>query len=248
MAIKGKKKTRGRPRVVASAPRPFLVPPKTPLMRRKSTQVVLLLILFGIIAGAAFGYRGVREDRELRAAVEDFSGRVETHLIANQVGQPVGGNVLVLPEMGQAIGQLLGGQGDASQIAKDVKRWERSAAKAADQIRLVETDVPELKEAREGMEQGLLVYAGIAADLGVALRLEGDARDELLQNLGEQLAVGAAIFDRGWSKLLVERHRAGFPDPNLGVEPGFPGGGGLPPGFPGGEGLPPGFPGVPGGG
>jgi hypothetical protein len=234
MAIKGKKKTRGRPRVVASAPRPFLVPPKTPLMRRPSTQVVLLLILFGVLALAAFGYRGVREDREHRAAVEDFSGRVETQLIGNQVGQPVAGNILVLPEMGQAIGQLLGGEGgDPDQIAEDAKRWERSATKAADQIRLVETDVPELKDAREGMEQGLKVYAGLAADLRVALGLEGDARDELLQNLGDQLAVAAQIFDGGWSKLLVERHKAGFPDPTLGVEPGLPGGGGFPPGIPG---------------
>ena len=233
MAIKGKRKTRGRPRVVASAPRPFLVPPKTPLLRRKSTQVVLLLILFGIIALVAFAYRGVREDREHRAAVEEFTGQVETRLIGNQVAQPAAGTVLVLPEMGQALGQLLGGEGDVDQIAKDAKAWERSATKAADQIGLVETDVPELREARAGMELGLKTYAGVAADLQVALELDGGARKGLLQNLGEQLAVAAEIFDRGWSKLLVERHRAGFPDPSLGVEPGFPGGGGFPPQIPG---------------
>jgi hypothetical protein len=230
MAIKGKKKSRGRPRVVATAPRPYLVPPKTPLFRRKGTQFVLLLILFGVIAGVATAYRISRDNREHLEAVEDFGGQVEGPLLEGGVGQPVSGRMLVLPEMGQAIGQLMGGKGDAAKALKPAETWEKSATRAADTIAAVESEVTELEQARDGMEQGLRLYAGIAADLQLVADLEGSAQQRLLRNVSEDLTVAANVFDGGWRLLLVERHRAGLPDPALGIPPGFPGapGGGGP--------------------
>jgi hypothetical protein len=229
MAIKGKKKSRGRPRVVATAPRPYLVPPRTPLFQRKTTQFVLLLLLFGAIAGVATAYRISRDNREHLQAVEDFGGQVERPLLEG-VAQPLSGRMLVLPEMGQAIGQLLGGKGDAAKALKPAETWEESATRAADTIAAVESEVTELEQARDGMEQGLRLYAGMAADLQLVADLEGSAQKRLLRNVSEELAVAANVFDGGWRLLLVERHRAGLPDPALGIPPGFPGapGGGMP--------------------
>jgi hypothetical protein len=225
MAIRGKKKTRGRPRVVATAPRPYLVPAKTPLLRRKSTQFVLLLLLFGVIAGVATAFRISRDNREHLEAVQEFENQVEQPIIAGDVGQPTSGRMLILPQMGQAIGQLLGGQGNPEELLKPAENWERSATEAAEAVGEVETDLQELKEARGGIERGLRLYAAIAADLQLARDVDRGVRDRLVRNIGEELAVAAAVFDAGWSKLLVERHRAGLPDPTLGLPPGFPGGG-----------------------
>jgi hypothetical protein len=225
MAIKGKKRSRGRPRVVATAPRPYLVPAKTPLMRRKSTQFVLLLLLFGAIAGVATAYRISRDNREHLEAVQAFENQVERPIISGDVGQPTSGRMLILPEMGQAIGQLLGDQGKPEELLKPAEQWEQSATEAADALGRVETDLQELKEARGGMERGLRLYAAIAADLRLALEVGDRTRVRLIRNIGEELAVAAEVFDAGWSKLLVERHRAGLPDPSIGLPPGFPGGG-----------------------
>src|SRR5918996_5869536 len=110
MAIKGKKKSRGRPRAVAAAPRPFLVPPKTPLFRRKSVQLLLIILLEGVIAAFAFGYRVSRDNAEMRAAVEGFGTRVDTYLQGQGVAQPIPGSVLVLPQMAQSIAALRSGE------------------------------------------------------------------------------------------------------------------------------------------
>jgi hypothetical protein len=229
MAIKGKKKSRGRPRAVATAPRPYLVPPKTPLFRRKGTQFVLLLLLFGLITGVALAYRTYRDNRVHLEAVEDFGGQVERPLLEG-VARPLSGRMLVLPEMGQAIGQLLGGQGNAAKTLEPAETWEESATQAAAAIAGVESEVAELERARDGMEQGLRLYAAIAADLQLAAELEGPPQKRLLRNAHEELGVAAEVFDGGWRLLLIERHRAGLPDPALGIPPGFPGapGGGAP--------------------
>lgn len=225
MAIKGKKRSRGRPRAVATAPKPYLVPAKTPLMRRKSTQFVLLLLLFGLIAVAATAYRISRDNREHLQAVQEFENQVERPIIDGGVGQPTSGRMLILPEMGQAIGQLLGGQGKPEEVLKPAEKWERSATEAAEAVAKVQTGLQELKEARDGMERGLRLYGAIAADLQLVSGVDGSVRDRLVRNVGEELAVAAEVFDAGWSKLLVERHRAGLPDPIIGLPPGFPGGG-----------------------
>ena len=242
MAIKGKKKSRGRPRVVATAPRPFLVRPKTPLLRRKSTQLVLILLLEGIIAAFAIGYRISRDNTAHTSAVQEFGGGVDTFLQGNGVGQPIPGAVLVLPELAQAVAQLREGQGDAEETLANAKSWEEAASKTAEQIGSLEVELAQLKAARLSMRQGLQMYAAVAANLQVAAELEGKPQKDLLDNLGVELQVAAEVFDTGYQLLQEERRKADLLDPaSLG---GFPaGGGGIPPGLPGG-----GIPGLPGGG
>ena len=235
MAIKGKKKTRGRPRVVATAPRPFLVPPKTPLLRRKGTQFVLILLLEGIIAAVAIGYRISREGAAHTKAVQEFGSGVDTFLQGNGVGQPIPGAVLVLPQMAETVGQLRTGKGDARETLRNAKAWEEAAARTADQIGSLQVELAPLKSARLSMRQGLLMYSAVAANLQVAAELEGRAQKELLDNLGIELQIAGEVFDTGYQLLQEERRKADLLDPaSLG---GFPGGG-----------LPGGVPGLPGGG
>jgi hypothetical protein len=239
MAIKGKKKSRGRPRVVATAPRPFLVRPKTPLLRRKSMQLVLILLLEGIIAAFAIGYRISRDDAAHTSAVQEFGGGVDSFLQGNGVGQPIPGAVLVLPEMAQSVAQLREGQGDTKVILANAKSWEEAANRTAEQIGSLEVELAQLKAARLSMRQGLQMYAAVSANLQVAAELEGRPQKDLLDNLGVELQVAAEVFDTGYQLLQEERRKAELVDPSLG---GFPGGGEGVPGLPGG------VPGLPGGG
>jgi hypothetical protein len=230
MAIKGKKKSRSRPRVVATAPRPFLVPPKTPLFRRKSVQLVLILLLEGIIAGIAIGYRIYRDDAVHTAAVQEFGSGVDTFLQGTGVGQPIPGAVLVLPQMAESIAQLRDGTGDPQEILKNARSWEEAAANTAEQIGSLEVEPAPLKAARLSMRQGLQMYSAVAANLQVAASLEGSVQKDLLDNLVVELQVAGEVFDTGYQLLQEERRKADLLEPpSLG---GFPGG--APPGFPGG--------------
>jgi hypothetical protein len=236
MAIKGKRKSRGRPRVVATAPRPFLVPPKTPLFRRKSIQFVLILLLEGIIAAVAIGYRINRDDAAHTAAVQEFGSGVDTFLQGNGVGQPIPGAVLVLPQVAESIAQLRDGKGDPEEILRNARSWEEAASKTAEQIGSLEVEPAPLKAARLSMRQGLQMYSAVAANLQVAAGLNaGPAQKDLLDNLGVELQVAAEVFDTGYQTLQDERRKADLLEPaSLG---GFPGGG-----------VPGGVPGLPGGG
>ncbi len=235
MAIKGKKKSRGRTRVVATAPRPFLVPPKTPLFRRKSIQLVLILLLEGIIAAVAIGYRIYRDDAVHTAAVQEFGTGVDTFLQGNGVGQPIPGAVLVLPQMAESIAQLRNGKGDPGEVLSNARAWEEAAAKTAEQIGSLEVEPAPLKAARLSMRQGLQMYSAVAANLQVAAGLEDRPQKDLLDNLGIELQVAGEVFDTGYQILQDERRKADLLEPpSLG---GFPGGGG-----------PGGVPGLPGGG
>jgi hypothetical protein len=235
MAIKGKKRARSRPRTVAAAPRPFLVPPKTPLFRRKGFQLVLILLLLGIVSAFAFGYRISRDTAAHTEAVEEFGGQVDTYLQGRGVGQPIPGAVLILPQMGQALAELSQGQANPQKLAKDAASWEKAAAETANLISSLEVEVAPLKDARLTMAQGLRIYASVAANLQVATGLEGRAQRQMLDNLGTELQTAADIFDTGYQLLQEERRKADL------LEAATPGG------LPGVPGLPGGVPGVPGG-
>jgi hypothetical protein len=225
MAIKGKKKSRGRPRVVATAPRPFLVRPKTPLFRRKSTQFVLILMLLAIIAALALGYRVTRDAATHKEAVDEFGTTVDTYLQGQGIAQPIPGAVLVLPQMSQTIAELREGRGDPQAIAKNAKSWEKASNETADLISSLETEPAELKAARLAMSQGLRIYASVAANLQVAAGLEGKEQKTLLDNLGTELQTAAEVFDTGYQLLQEERRKTDL------LEVTSPGG--LPGGIPG---------------
>ncbi len=228
MAIKGKRKGRSRPRTVATAPRQFLVPPKTPLFRRTGTQVLLVVLFWAAVFAVAVGV-GLASEADRRAEhIDQFTNLVNGALSSERVAQSLGASQLVLPEMGQSIAQLRQGSADPAELVSRSRDWQRRALAAAAKITRIETDEAQLVEARSLLEQGLELYAALARQLGVAARLEGSEQQDLLTGIEEQLQSAAVVFDTGYGKLLEERRRAGLPVAT--GPPGIPGGGipGLP--------------------
>lgn len=239
MTIKGKKRSRSRPRAVAAAPRPFLVPPKTPLFRRKGVQLLLIVLLLGAISALAFAYRVSRDAAAHTEAVEEFGNQVDAHLESEAVGQRIPGAVLILPQLGQTVAELRQRRGDPDEIVKNATSWEKAASRAAERISSLEVDPAALKDARLTMAHGLRIYASVAANLRVAAELDGRDQKDLLDNLGTELQTAAEIFDTGYQLLQEERRKADLLEATLpGGVPGLPGGmPGLPgevPGLPGG--------------
>lgn len=235
MAIKGKKKSRSRPRVVAAAPRPFLVPPKTPLFRRKGVQALLIVLLLGAISALAFAYRVSRDAAAHTEAVEEFGNQVDAFLESEAVGQRIPGAMLILPQLGQTLAEFREGRGDPEELVKQAASWEKAATRTAGRISALQVEPPVLRNARLTMAHGLEIYASVAANLRVAAELEGRAQKDLLDNLGTELQTAAKIFDSGYQLMQEERRKAGLLDATA---PG-----GLPGGVPG---LPGGMPGLPG--
>jgi hypothetical protein len=245
MAIKGKRRGRARSgRTVAAPPRPFMVPTKVPVLRRTGAKVVLILIAQAIvfsllIAADAASDAGRRQDR-----IEEFSTLLNAQLFQSGVAQQTPGGALVLPELGQTISQLQSGEADEKTVAQNAEEWARLAARASEGVATLRTDILPLLEARSLIEQGLLLYASLADQAGIAVGLDGEAQQELSQVITEQLQVAARLFDTGYGKFQQERLRAGLPlaapaEPSIpGQIPGAPGLPGEIPGAPGAPGIP----------
>jgi hypothetical protein len=231
MAIKGKRRTRHRSaRTVARAPRPFLVPPKTPLFRRTGTKVALVVlgeavVFLGLVLAGAQA-----ETDERRNQVSEFTSLVQAQLYQSGAAQQSFTGPLLIPEMGQAVSQLTAGEPrNTDRMAEDAQSWADVAGQAGQRIGALEAEGIELKEARNLMAQGLLLYAELANEVRIATELEGSTREELTATIGEQLNLAATIFDTGWGKLQEARRKAG-----LETQAVLPGDlGGLPGGVPG---------------
>ncbi|MGH2722944.1 MAG: hypothetical protein ACRDI0_01545 [Actinomycetota bacterium] len=213
---------------MAHAPRPFLVPPKTPLFRRRGVQMVLIALVWGIFALVGWGLRVSQDADRHRADVESFATRVESALAASGVASSLQGGPLILPEMANVAAALREGERPGG-LAEQVEAWSTGTEDAASAIGAVETDRAELQRARQQMVHGLRLYAVLAREVGVARLLDGPSQRQLLSAMDEQFFLAAELFDGGWGALQAERRKAGTLPP---VDPG----GGLPPGFE----LPPG--------
>jgi hypothetical protein len=234
VAIKGKRRSRARSgRPVAMAPRPYLVPPKTPLMRRTGTKVFLVVLLEALLFSLlVLGDAQSDADRR-REEIVEFTSLVEAQLYQGGAAQQSFAGPLVLPQLGQAVAQIEGGEVELEEIQQNTESWSDVATRAGQQIGDIEVELAGLKQARNLMEQGLLLYAQLARELGVAVEIDGAARRDLLGTITEQMGIAGVIFDTGFGLLQEERRKAGLPTASS-----FPGGtpgdfGGLPP-------LPPG--------
>jgi hypothetical protein len=231
MAIKGKRRTRHRSsRPVARAPRPFLVPPKTPLFQRTGTKVVLVVLAEAVVFGVLVLAGAQTESDEHRDQVSEFTSLVQAQLYQSGAAQQNFMGPLIIPELGQAVSQLTAGEArNTDQIAEDAQSWAEVAGRAGQRIGALEAEGIELKEARNLMEQGLLLYAELADEVRIATQLEGDTLEQLMATIGEQLNLAATIFDTGWGKLQEARRQAGLETQSV-----LPGDlGGLPGGVPG---------------
>jgi hypothetical protein len=231
MAIKGKRRTRHRSaRTVARAPRPFLVPPKTPLFRRTGTKVVLVVLAEAVVFLGIVLAGAQTESDERRGQISEFTSLVQAQLYQSGAAEQSFAGPLVIPELGQAVSQLTAGEApNTDRMAEDAQSWAEVAGQAGQRIGDLEAEGVELKEARNLMEQGLLLYAELANEVRIATELEGPTREQLTATIGEQLNLAATIFDTGWGKLQEARRKAG-----LETQAVLPGDlGGLPGGVPG---------------
>ena len=218
---------------MAHAPRPFLVPPKTPLFRRRSVQVMLLVGLWGLFALVGWGLRTSQDTARYGADVEAFGNQVSSALSSSGVASVVQGGPLILPEMGNVIVAIRQGQRPGG-LNEQVDIWATSTEEAATGIASIETDHPPLREAQEDMVRGLRLYGTVARHVGVARLVTGPTQQQLLNAIDEQLLIAAEVFDSGWRTLQAEALGVGLAPPAQ-QQPG-----GVPPGLPPGFEFPPG--------
>jgi hypothetical protein len=234
VAIKGKRRARTRSgRTVATAPRPFLVPPKTPLMRRTGTKVVLVLLGWAVVFGVLVLADAQSDADRRREEISEFTSLVETQLYQSGAAQQSFAGPLVLPQLGQAVSQLQAGEAKEAELTENTASWADVAERAGNQIGGLDVDLAGLKEARNLMQQGLDLYAALARQVGLAVELEGRSQQTLLETISQQMTTAATIFDSGYGALQEERRLADLPT-STSPPGGLPGDfGGLPP-IPGG--------------
>jgi hypothetical protein len=231
MAIKGKRRTRHRTsRAPARGPRPFLVPPKTPLFQRTGTKVALVILAWAVVFTFLVLAGAQTEREERRDQVSEFTTLVQAQLYQSGAAQQSFAGPLILPEMGEAVSQLSAGQAqNPEEIVENAQSWAEVAEQAGQRVGRIEAEGLELKEARNLMQQGLILYSGLADEVRTAAQLEGAIQRQLLVSIGEQLNSAATVFDMGWGKLQEERRKAGLETQSV-----LPGDlGGLPGGVPG---------------
>jgi hypothetical protein len=237
LAIKGKRRNRGGRTSIGAAPRPQFVVPKKPVFQRTGVRVFLILfVLAGLITGIVVGINVRNTNRKREEAqqdVKEFQIRVEAALTAKAIGQTQSTSVLILPELGQTISELQAGQikkGQLKATKAKLEIWNTDAKEAAEKIAVLDVGVSEyqgdLNESKTLIRQSLLMYAGLAQSVSLALDLEGAPRETLLQNILEQYPTAATVFDTGWRALQTVRSDLGIAEPIVPAglqQPGFPG-------------------------
>jgi hypothetical protein len=237
MAIKGKRRSRGGRTSIGAAPRPQFVVPRKPVFQRTGVRVFLILLLLaGIVTGVVVGINVRNSNRkrdQARGDVREFQVRVEAALSAEAIGQTQGTGPLILPELGQTISELQGGQipkGQVKQTKEQLETWNTNAKEAAEKIALLDVGtseyVEELNDSKNLIRQSLIMYAGLARELAIALDLEGKSREDLVQNIVDQYPSAATVFDTGWRTLQTLRSDLGIAEPIVppGLQqPGVPG-------------------------
>ena len=242
MAIKGKRRSRGGRTSIGAAPRPQFVVPKKPVFQRTGVRVFLILfVLAGLITGIVVGINVRNTNRKREEAqqdVKEFQVRVEAALTAKAIGQTETTSVLILPELGQTISELQAGQikkGQVKGTKAKLEIWNTDTKEAAEKIAVLDVGVSEyqgdLNESKTLIRQSLIMYAGLAQSVSLALDLEGAPRETLLQNILEQYPTAATVFDTGWRALQTVRSELGIAEPIVppGLQqPGVPGVPGIP--------------------
>jgi hypothetical protein len=232
MAIKGKRRTRATRRGIAAAPRPHLVIPRKPLLRRRGVQITLVVVLVAAIGGLVFwGLRTRSNNQRLareREDVSSFGAFVEEVLQRRAMGQAVVTQFLILPELPSAVAELKAGRGNPTELVEQARGWSDRSAAAAEDIAGLQPELGELREARNLLRRGLELYSSAASTLTVAARLDGQPQKNLIASLEKQITAAAEVWDIGWTKLASARIRLGILTPAPLPPPGQPGG------FPGG--------------
>jgi hypothetical protein len=254
MAIKGKKKPKARSgRVVTPGPRPAYVPPKVPLFQRTGAKFVVALIAEALIFSLLVGFGEQSQADRQREKIGQFSALLDASLApAGDAIQPFPGGAQVLPQLPTRLGELQAPEApDPDTVIGEAASWSSALNRAADRVATVQVPQEDLDpdqrlgltEARNLIQRGLRVFAGLADQLRVAAQIDGSPQTELITAIQTQLQVAGETFQAGYDRLANVRSEAGLEPPAAapgGLPAGGLPGGGLPAGgLPGG--LPPGF-------
>jgi hypothetical protein len=224
---------------VSAPPRPVMVTPKKPLVRRLWFRALVVTFLVGAVAtGGFFAWQERRAAAELEAAREDVARLgVEIEAAVLGVGQPMPtGEYAILPEMGQTLAEIGSGEFRPRRILRQVEEWEGALEDTEAALAAIETDQAGGRQALARMREGLGLYAGVVSSIPDALEETRDARrQEALVGLQTRALEGAETFSSGWQIYVTLRAEVGLDAVPGGMDPGQ-----LPPDFDPTQ-LPPGF-------
>lgn len=238
MAIKGKRRSRGGRARVAAPPRPVFVEPKKPLFRRLWFRTLLGAVLIGLMATAGFFFwqerQAAAEAEEAREDVARLGVHIEGALLG--VAQQLGGQLIVLPEMGEALVQIQSGEARERRVRRQAEGWEEALRETDQSLAAIETDRGQIRQAIARLREGLGQFIALAGDIPEILDADDeDERRELAVELATRHQEASATISNGWLIYQGVRAEVGLeqqaPEMDPNVPPGFPG---IPP-----EGLDP---------
>jgi len=259
VAIKGKRKTKGR-RPKAAAPKPVVVTPKQPLVARRWFQITVVAILTsGLALGIGYGFGNQssidasgRQRAAAMKALTSYRGEVDAAL--EDVGPPAPDGFQMLPDLPTADSVRSGEQSDrqAAQAARDAVKSTKAASAAlqaidVDRLKpglpLLVTDAivgsrDVMREGIEAMQRSALLLQRAAESEGVEQAYLLDAADQALAGAKKVFASGSQRYILTLSEYSLSSSASSGPP---GVPPGMPGP--LPGGIPAGGTQP--IPGAP---
>jgi hypothetical protein len=220
MAIKGKKRARGR-RVIAAPPRPQLVVRKPPVWRRPwvwalaggvVAAVVIVLVLIALRSSSV----DHRKDRE-RVAAQRFTDQLTAKLPADH--EALGPTVTLFPSLATdaaKIGTADLADADAVTKAKEIQDQARTAAQGIAAIQVNQIFAKEFGRDRADLQDGqvlvatsLSLYRQAGALFAAAVKTDDTSRAAMVSTIQALNNQAAALFQRGYSKLVAIDTRLG---------------------------------------
>ena len=233
MAIKGKRKTRGR-RVVAAPPRPALVVRKPPLWQRRwiwatvaaiAAAAIVVVVLVKLHDSHAESVKASE-----RQAVESFTDALVKRFPSDRtLIQP---DVLELyPNLGTDLTSLRDGRVTATDAEAEGTKVSASASKAARAVSGMDvskffpstfevSDDPKIhghgatiaamQDAQFLMAHGFRLYAAAGELMKDATTTNGETRAAMVQQAQTVLSEATALFDKGYRKVLQLRQVLGL--------------------------------------
>jgi hypothetical protein len=236
MAIKGKRRTRGR-RMVAAPPRPQLVVRKPPLFRRRwflvsLGVVVIAAILVAVLTSIHSSNVKKLKDREA-AAVGNLTQQFVAAFPAERQTVPPD-LYFFYPTLSDNLDSLANGKLSAKDADDQAAKLLDSATKAASAMgkvgveKLIPTSftvsrVPkaggkgitrqELVDARFLMQRAFNLYASIATVMKAAAEAEGAKQKALVDDAKQMATEASDLFSQGWQTVVSIQTRLGIQAP-----------------------------------
>jgi len=231
MAIKGKRRARGR-RVIAAPPRPPVMVRKPPFWRRPVTWIVVgvvaaAAIFLGVSAKVRSDAKVQKRDREI-AAVRAFADELRAQLPDDV--QTVPPNLLVVfPTLRQDMANLKSGDIKPAEARKKADEVATAAKQAADGIQAirVETIVPaefqadrnRFQDAKQFLQQSFLLYEDVSKVFVLSLGLKDDAQKDLISEAQSIMGRAGNLFDAGFRIVVGTLTRLGITTPIVPATP-----------------------------